>query len=74
MDKYISFCEKYSINYVIYEEDMWINLSKIGKVLNIKNIRSAITNYPKSYFMKVKIPTNGGDQLVNFINIDGLHR
>ena len=74
MEKYIHFCEKYNIKYVIDEDNLWINLSQFSKLLDIKNFSTSITNYPEIYFKKIKIKTISGLQSAKYINIDGLKR
>lgn len=74
MEKYIHFCEKYNIKYEIDENNLWINLSQFSKLINIKNILKTKSKYPKTYLKKIKTKTNGGEQLLNYINIDGLKR
>ncbi len=74
MENYINFCEKNNINYVLENEELWICLSQFGKLLNINNTISSVSKYPKIYFKKIKTKTNGGIQLLNYINIDGLKR
>ena len=44
----------------------------IGKILKISNIRSTISNNYEIF--KIKYKTNGGEQNMNFITYDGLHR
>jgi very-short-patch-repair endonuclease len=74
MNNYINFCEKNNIKYVFENEELWICLSKFSKLLNINNPISSVSRYPKTYLKKIKTKTNGGIQLLNYLNIDGLKR
>lgn len=47
-------------------------INDIGKILNIKNPRSSFSSISTKDKKQIKTKTNGGDQLITFITLNGL--
>tara|TARA_Y100000389_G_scaffold128022_2_gene125395 strand:- start:13416 stop:14978 length:1563 start_codon:yes stop_codon:yes gene_type:complete len=71
---FISFCNKYNLDYVFENDNIHIKAKDVGILLNIKQINSSIryfnSNDKKSFLTK----TNSGEHYLNYLTINGLKK
>ena len=74
MSKTLEYCEKMNIKYVLDGDEVWYRAADVGRILKLKNVRSSLRRRPVAESRIVRMPTNGGDQNMTFLNIDGVKR
>lgn len=65
--------ENYDVKFVVKDEKKWFDLRDVCKVLGFANPRQAISSHVVAHdVQKISTVTNGGKQLINYINESGI--
>lgn len=65
--------ENYDVKFVVKDDKKWFDLRDVCKVLGFANPRQAISSHVVAHdVQKISTITNGGKQLINYINESGI--
>lgn len=65
--------ENYDVKFVVKDDKKWFDLRDVCKVLGFSNPRQAISSHVVTHdVQKISTVTNGGKQLINYINESGI--
>ena len=65
--------ENYDVKFVVKDDNKWFDLRDVCKVLGFANPRQAIISHVVAHdVQKISTVTNGGKQLINYINESGI--
>lgn len=65
--------ENYDVKFVVKDDNKWFDLRDVCKVLGFSNPRQAISSHVVAHdVQKISTVTNGGKQLINYINESGI--
>lgn len=61
-----------NVRKIYVDEEVWYHVPDISTEFEISNIRNKILRVHNENKRKIPVETNGGNQMINYINIDGI--